>query len=66
MDQELQDAKQEITYWKNVAIYLADCHAATAMTLLDKKSMPYGNRDINDVVNRCNTAKTWGNINGHT
>jgi len=30
LERQLEDANEEADYWKRVAMYLADCHAATA------------------------------------
>jgi hypothetical protein len=39
-DRNIQLLQQDLEYWKSVAVYLADCHAATALDEGRMKSTP--------------------------
>ena len=44
MDDRIEDLEREVSYWKRVAIYLADCHAATAEGVMDRKASSMSER----------------------
>lgn len=41
----ITDLQKELDNWKLIALYLADCHAATAVDMADRKSGSKSDRD---------------------